>query len=88
MVSNEKFFRICGVRGASERHDRVDAAARGMPKLFRQKELAEALHVSERCIRNWQERRIIPFTKIGRVVLFDFEKVISALERFERKAGG
>lgn len=57
-----------------------------MPKLFRQKELAGALHVSERCVRNWQERRIIPFVKIGRVVLFDIEKVMSSLERFERKA--
>jgi excisionase family DNA binding protein len=57
-----------------------------MPNLLRQKELAEALHVSERCVRNWQERRIIPFVKIGRVVLFDFEKVMSSLERFERKA--
>jgi excisionase family DNA binding protein len=58
-----------------------------MPKLFfRQKELAEALLVSQRCVRNWQERRIIPFVKIGRVVLFDIEKVMSSLERFERKA--
>jgi excisionase family DNA binding protein len=57
-----------------------------MQKLFRQKELAETLRVSERSIRNWQERRIIPFVKIGRVVLFDIEKVMSALERFERKA--
>jgi hypothetical protein len=58
-----------------------------MPKLFfRQKELAEALHVSERCVPNWQERRIIPFVKIGRVVLFDIEKVMSSIERFERKA--
>jgi excisionase family DNA binding protein len=57
-----------------------------MPNLLRQKELAEALHVSERCIRNWQERRIVPFIKIGRVVLFEIDKVMSALERFERKA--
>jgi excisionase family DNA binding protein len=57
-----------------------------MPNLLRQKELAEALRVSERCIRNWQERRIIPFVKIGRVVLFDIEKVMSCLNRFERKA--
>jgi excisionase family DNA binding protein len=57
-----------------------------MPNLLRQKELAEKLHVSERCLRNWQERRIIPFVKIGRVVLFDIEKVMIALERFERKA--
>jgi excisionase family DNA binding protein len=65
----------------------VDSALSGiMQRLFRQKELAEALHVSERCVRNWQERRIIPFVKIGRVVLFDIEKVMSSLERFERKA--
>ena len=65
----------------------VDTARNSIkPKLFRQKELAVALRVSERSIRNWQDRRIIPFVKIGRVVLFDIEKVISALERqFERK---
>ncbi len=55
-------------------------------QLLRQKQLAEALHVSDRCIRNWRERRVIPFIKVGRVVLFDMEKVMSSLERFERKA--
>lgn len=50
------------------------------PQLFRPKELAKVLHVSERCVRNWQKCRIIPFIKVGRVVLFDFEKVMSALE--------
>ena len=55
-------------------------------QLLRQKQLAEALHVSDRCIRNWRERRVIPFIEVGRVVLFDMEKVMSSLERFERKA--
>jgi excisionase family DNA binding protein len=57
-----------------------------MLNLLRTKELAEALRVSERCIRNWQADRVIPFVKIGRVVLFDVHKVMTALEHFERKA--
>jgi excisionase family DNA binding protein len=68
-------------------HQAVDNGGGGMStKLFRQKELAKELHVSERLVRKWQEQRIIPFIKVGRAVLFDFNKVMTALERFERKA--
>jgi excisionase family DNA binding protein len=55
-------------------------------KILRQKQLADELHVSERLIRKWQERRVIPFIKVGRAVLFDLDKVLAALEKFERKA--
>jgi excisionase family DNA binding protein len=55
-----------------------------MPRILRPVELAEALHVSERLIRKWQAGKIIPFIKVGRTTLFDCDKVMAALARFER----
>jgi ribosome-binding protein aMBF1 (putative translation factor) len=55
-------------------------------KILRQKELADELHVSERLIRKWQENRVIPYIKVNKAVLYDFAKVLTALEKFERKA--
>jgi excisionase family DNA binding protein len=59
-----------------------------MKQKVREKILAELLGVSERTIRNWRASRIIPYTKIGRVILFDPEAVERALLKFERKAYG
>lgn len=56
-----------------------------MTKFLRPLELAKALHVSDRLIRKWQAERVIPYIKIGRLILFDVDKVMAALERFERK---
>lgn len=57
-----------------------------MSKILRPVELADALHVSERLIRTWQANKVIPFIKVGRTTLFDTDKVMAALERFERKS--
>jgi len=57
-----------------------------MTTLLKPEELAEKLHVSPRSLRNWQVRRIIPYIKFGRVIRFDLEKVMAALEKYERKA--
>ncbi|PWT77948.1 MAG: hypothetical protein C5B58_15995 [Acidobacteria bacterium] len=51
----------------------------------REKQMAEILNVSERTLRGWRASRIVPYTKINRVVLFDPEKVLAALGRFERE---
>jgi excisionase family DNA binding protein len=59
-----------------------------MKQKVREKILAELLGVSERTVRNWRASRIIPYTKIGRVILFDPEGVERALLKFERKASG
>ena len=59
-----------------------------MKQKVREKILAELLGVSERTIRNWRASRIIPFIKVGRVILFDPEAVERALLKFERKAYG
>jgi excisionase family DNA binding protein len=55
-----------------------------MTKFLRPLELAKALHVSDRLIRKWQAERLIPYIKIGRLTLFDEEKVMQALAKFER----
>lgn len=56
-----------------------------MPKILRPIELAELLHVSDRTIRAWQAAKAISYIKVGRATLFDVDKVMAALERFERK---
>ena len=57
-----------------------------MNKILRPADLAKELHVSDRLIRKWQETRAIPFMKVGKTVLFDFDKVLVALSKFERNA--
>jgi excisionase family DNA binding protein len=51
----------------------------------REKEMAKMLNVSERTLRNWRASKLVPYTKIGRVILFDPEKVFQALEKFGRQ---
>ena len=59
-----------------------------MKQKVREKVIAELLGVSERTVRNWRASRIIPYTKVGRVILFDPESVERALLKFERRASG
>lgn len=47
---------------------------------------AQRLGISKRQLRNWMETRVVPFTKVKRVILFDPIKVDKALEKFERPA--
>jgi excisionase family DNA binding protein len=58
-----------------------------MSKYLRPKELCEFLSVSPRLVRKWQAEKVIPFIKVGKTILFDPNKVQTALERFERNAG-
>lgn len=55
-------------------------------RIIRKAELADKLQVSVRTIDNWMASGIIPFIKINRVRLFDLERVMASLERFEHKA--
>jgi len=59
-----------------------------MKQKVREKVIAELLGVSDRTVRTWRASRIIPYTKIGRIILFDPEAVERALLKFERKASG
>ena len=57
-----------------------------MKELIRgRKALADEIEISERCVSDWMARRLIPYIKVGRVILFDREKVLAALSKFERK---
>lgn len=53
------------------------------PALFRPDQLAKLLNVSRRTLTNFVQRRIIPSICVGRIRLFDLEKVKAALEKFE-----
>jgi DNA-binding transcriptional MerR regulator len=59
-----------------------------MNKRVGEGEITELLGVSPRTVRNWRSSRIIPFTKINRVILYYPLSVEQALLKFERKAHG
>jgi hypothetical protein len=56
-----------------------------MDKKLRYAGMAQALGISERLLKNWLRDRVVPYTKIKRLVLFDPTKVEMALQRFERQ---
>ena len=56
-----------------------------MKQLLREPAEAKRIGVSARTLRDWRARRVVPFIKIGRVILFDSEQVDLALKKFERK---
>jgi excisionase family DNA binding protein len=55
---------------------------------LRYKDMAKRLGISERTLKTWTSKRLIPFIKVQRLVLFDPAKVESALSRFERTQRG
>ena len=55
---------------------------------IRAKELCEGLGISRRSLAEWQKRRVIPFYKIRRQILFDVAEVEHALRRFRYIAVG
>jgi DNA-binding transcriptional MerR regulator len=59
-----------------------------MKKLIREPEQAKLLGMSQRTLRSLRAQRLVPFVKINRIVLYDPDRVIAALERFERKELG
>jgi hypothetical protein len=52
---------------------------------LKEKEQAAVLRVSTRTLRDWRQRKIVPYFKVGRVIFFDPERVQQALAKFERK---
>ena len=52
----------------------------------RRDEMALLLSISTRKLDRLVAGRIVPYEKIGRVVLFDPEAVVQALKKYERKA--
>jgi hypothetical protein len=55
-------------------------------RLVRKIELLEIIPISARTLDGYLAKRIIPFVKVSRIVLFDPEEVLKALKKFERKA--
>jgi hypothetical protein len=51
---------------------------------LRYKDMARELGISERLLKDWVSKRLVPFIKIRRLVLFDPGKVEAALAKFER----
>lgn len=55
---------------------------------LRYKDMARELGISERLLKDWVSKRLVPFIKVRRLVLFDPVKVEVALSRFERSQRG
>ena len=51
------------------------------PGFIKKKELSARLLVTARTVENWQRRGILPFVKVGKVVLFDWLEVVAALKK-------
>jgi hypothetical protein len=56
-----------------------------MKKLLREFEQAKLLNVSPRTLRDYRSKKLVPFIKLGGLILFDPERVEAALKKFERK---
>ena len=52
-------------------------------RFVRKHEQASLLSISVRCLEQWMARKIVPYTRIGNVVLFDPIEVNTALARFK-----
>ena len=51
--------------------------------LFKRKQIADYIGVSERTISNMMRKRLIPVIKFGKSVRFDPKRVRQALEKYE-----
>ena len=58
----------------------------GMIALLSEEQIAEKIGVTPRCIRDWRNRKIIPFLKIDRIVRFHQGDVAQALKQYKREA--
>ena len=47
--------------------------------LLNKKEVAQRLKITVRTVENWQQRGILPFVKVGKIVLFDWPDVLEHL---------
>ena len=54
--------------------------------LLEEKELLEIVRIKKRRLKDYRDRRVIPFIKTGRSILYDPEAVVAALKKLERVA--
>jgi excisionase family DNA binding protein len=52
-----------------------------MDKLYDMGQTSELLKVSKSTLARWKKERIIPYIKIGRKTLFDYEDLIELIEK-------
>ena len=64
------------------------SARYGAAMHLRYKDMAKELGISERLLKDWVSRRLVPLIKVRRLVLFDPVKVEAALSKFERSQRG
>jgi hypothetical protein len=57
-----------------------------MSEILMEEELAARLKKAPRTVRDWREKRLIPYMRIGRSILYDWDRVILALQKLERVA--
>jgi hypothetical protein len=55
-----------------------------MTQLLEEKELLQIVRIKSRRLKDYRERKVIPYIKTGRSVLYDSEAVIAALKKLER----
>jgi excisionase family DNA binding protein len=49
--------------------------------MLNKRELAERLKMTVRTVENWQRRGVLPYVKVGKVVLFHWPDVVDFLKR-------
>jgi hypothetical protein len=52
-------------------------------KLYTTAEIADFLSLCERSIGNLRKKKIIPYLRVGKIIRFQPEKVLEALNKFE-----
>jgi hypothetical protein len=53
---------------------------------LRPDEYAASIGISRRVVDGWMKKNVIPFSKIGRIILIDPVKANAAIDELERKA--
>jgi excisionase family DNA binding protein len=56
------------------------AVAEWSDEFMTKKELAARLKVTERTVDNWRRRGVLPFVKVGKVVIFQWSDVVQQLK--------
>ena len=60
-----------------------------MKQLVKEKELLQTVRISSRLLRDLRARRLIPFIKLNKKsILYDPQKILEALEKYERMEVG
>jgi hypothetical protein len=57
-----------------------------MDALLTEDEMAQKLKTTPRTVRDWRNRRLIPFFKIARSIRYDERRVVEALRKLERNS--